>query len=79
MLKNNLNYIRRMLCFSMDLCFFLLLEKYSCCIVLKRNLYIQLNHINFKYRLSTAAMEQWVRVLAPHAEGWVLQSQPRQT
>ena len=26
-----------------------------------------------------AAVAQWVRVLALHAEGWVFESQPRQT
>ena len=27
----------------------------------------------------TAAVAQWVRALVPRAEGWVLESQPRQT
>ena len=27
----------------------------------------------------TAAMVQWVRALAPQGEGWVFESQPRQT
>ena len=27
----------------------------------------------------TAAVAQWVRALAPEAEGWVFESQPRQT
>ena len=29
--------------------------------------------------LSAAAVAQWVRVFAPQAEGWVFETQPRQT
>ena len=30
-------------------------------------------------QLSTAAVTQWVRALTPQVEGWVFESQPRQT
>ena len=33
----------------------------------------------YVYIIWTAAMAQWVRALTPHTEGWVFESQPRQT
>ena len=32
-------------------------------------------HVSYSY---TAAVAQWVRTLAPQAEGWVFESQPQQ-
>ena len=30
-------------------------------------------------KMETAAVAQWVRAVAPQADGWVFESQPRQT
>ena len=42
-------------------------------------IHTDLSYIQYEDKNVTAAVAQWVRALAPQAEDWVFESQPRQT